>query len=412
MLRKQVAPLFQNPWHATVKVFISHAGKPQDDYPSALRSALTEQGLKVLERSFEENAFARVETSCEEADLVIFIVTHNFLQNSICLKELQWVLQHRHESCSKLSRPSIQVLLYPALRGYTKVQLNTMPPRDKQKHMETLERDSLSVDDVLKSATLKQTLQARQQAPVDLLEQLREVCRSHDACPRGDSLAVDSVAMAALVMLKPRIDEVEAELMYAAEDVFISCAGEQKDGFAVHLRQELQRHGLSAFLDERNILPGQQAASRVKAACTGAKLVIFVLTGAFIRSTYCLEELRWTLACRKQSRGRLPEILTVLYPAGADTVSLNDLNPLSREISALPDAKAPPTWWQWLIPSGAPHGELSRVQQSKHDLELLATFCILRHDDFARGDDLLMDAVVLGAKRMLAPHTKCSQVLR
>lgn len=167
-----------------MKVFISHAGKPQDDYPSALRSALTEQGLKVLERSFEENAFARVETSCEEADLVIFIVTHNFLQNSICLKELQWVLQHRHESCSKLSRPSIQVLLYPALRGYTKVQLNTMPPRDKQKHMETLERDSLSVDDVLKSATLKQTLQARQQAPVDLLEQLREVCRSHDACPR------------------------------------------------------------------------------------------------------------------------------------------------------------------------------------------------------------------------------------
>lgn len=172
--------------------------------------------------------------------------------------------------------------------------------------------------------------------------------------------------------------------MYASEDVFISHAWQQKDSFAVHLRRELQRQGLTAFLDERNILPGELAASRIKAACTGAKLVIFVVTRAFIRSPDCLEELRWTLACRKQSRGRTPEILTVLFPAGADTVSVDDLNPLSREVSALLDAKAAPTWWKRLIPLGAPHVELSRVQQSKHDLEALAELRVLGHDGFGR----------------------------
>lgn len=143
-----------------------------------------EHGLQVRERSFEDNNLARVDYSYEEADLVIFIMTHNFLQSSICLNELRWVLQKRHGTCPKLSRPSLQVLLYPDQRGYTKVQLNAMPPGDKRKHFETLERDNLSIDDVLKNPQLKQTLLSRQQPPIDLLEQLRNVCESHDACPR------------------------------------------------------------------------------------------------------------------------------------------------------------------------------------------------------------------------------------
>lgn len=122
---------------------------------------------------------------------------------------------------------------------------------------------------------------------------------------------------------------------YASEDVFISHAGQQKDTFAVHLRRELQRRGISVFLDERDMRRGQHATSRMKAACTGAMLVIFVVTHDFLRSSWCLDELRWALAEREKSGGRLPAILPVLYPAESETVDIDDLDPLSPELSAL-----------------------------------------------------------------------------
>jgi len=214
---------------------------------------------------------------------------------------------------------------------------------------------------------------------------------------------------------------------YAYEDVFISHAGQQKDCFAVHLQRELQRHGISAFLDERDIKRGQHSASRMKAACIGAKLVIFVVTHDFLRSSYCLDELRWVLGEREQRGGCLPEILTVLYPARAGTININDLDPLSRELAALlPTAQgALPIWSKLKVPlaviavgcaaraagAGKPivggclavsvalaalemskHDstdssqamDIGRVQQFKLDLKHLAGICMLRGDAFGR----------------------------
>ena len=43
--------------------------------------------------------------------------------------------------------------------------------------------------------------------------------------------------------------------VYSQERVFISHAGPQK-GFALHLRSRLRDAGVSAFVDERELLPG------------------------------------------------------------------------------------------------------------------------------------------------------------
>lgn len=57
-------------------------------------------------------------------------------------------------------------------------------------------------------------------------------------------------------------------------------------------------------------------------ACRGAKLVIFVLTKDFLSSSWCMDEMRWTLEERAADLARdpnnkhlQPEILTVLPEA-------------------------------------------------------------------------------------------------
>lgn len=217
------------------------------------------------------------------------------------------------------------------------------------------------------------------------------------------------------------------QMEYANEDVFISHAGPQKDVFAVHLRRELQRHGISAFLDERSIMRGEHSEARMQAACTGAKLMIFVVTCDFLRSIWCLKELRWALAKRAQG-AQLPEILTVLYPSDDDTINIDDLSPLSSKLSAVIQMHAEAqhawlqlmmllgvvavacvamalagvgaliaggsftvslaciTWWkQQRWPSTAAQvRDASRQRQYKLDLECLATLCVLRHDAHGR----------------------------
>lgn len=106
----------------------------------------------------------------------------------------------------------------------------------------------------------------------------------------------------------------------------------------MHLWAALRRNGISTFLDERSILLGQQSEARMKAACFGAKLVIFVVDRHFLRSTWCLKELGWALDARKQSGGHLPEIVTELYPNGEHTISISDLKNLSLELCALIEA--------------------------------------------------------------------------
>jgi TIR domain len=81
----------------------------------------------------------------------------------------------------------------------------------------------------------------------------------------------------------------------AQYNVFISHAGPQKASFAVWLQRELRRHGVSAFLDETSLHLGDAADAEMQAALRSCSIVVIVLTPDFLRSPYCMSELRWAL---------------------------------------------------------------------------------------------------------------------
>lgn len=58
----------------------------------------------------------------------------------------------------------------------------------------------------------------------------------------------------------------------AMYQVFISHAGKQKAGFAAWLQRELHHHGVSAFLDDRNLRLGDAADLEMEARCAPAAL--------------------------------------------------------------------------------------------------------------------------------------------
>ncbi len=204
-----------------------------------------------------------------------------------------------------------------------------------------------------------------------------------------------------------------AQKKYAGEDVFISHADLQKDCFAVHLRRALEAGGdATVFLDERSILLGQLSIQRMKYACCGASLVIFVMTRQFLRSQWCMDELRWTLQQRETNGGRLP----VLYPGDvvrgysrtelramplddrenvmdmltAESIELNHLSPLSPDLESLIVQHSPLEQQ----PSREHHGHEQEqeqkarqpvsLEQRKKDLEELKRFCCLRVNACAR----------------------------
>ena len=77
--------------------------------------------------------------------------------------------------------------------------------------------------------------------------------------------------------------------------MFISHAGPQKANFAVWLQRELRRHGVSAFLDETSLQPGDAADVEMEAVLRSCSIVVFVLTPDFACSSYCMDELHWAL---------------------------------------------------------------------------------------------------------------------
>jgi TIR domain len=76
---------------------------------------------------------------------------------------------------------------------------------------------------------------------------------------------------------------------------FISHAGPQKAGIAMQLQRELQRHGVSAFLDETSLRLGDAAPAEMEATLRSACVVVVILTPAFAASEFCMEELHWAL---------------------------------------------------------------------------------------------------------------------
>jgi TIR domain len=137
--------------------------------------------------------------------------------------------------------------------------------------------------------------------------------------------------------------------VYSQERVFISHAGPQK-GFALHLRSRLRDAGVSAFVDERELLPGADhtAVAIMEAACRQAQLVVFVITHEFLRRRATLQELRWALDQRQRQQqaaaigagsSRLPHLLTVLYPTSVNpSWRVPELQQLLSEAQLMPDA--------------------------------------------------------------------------
>ncbi len=153
----------------------------------------------------------------------------------------------------------------------------------------------------------------------------------------------------------------------------------------------------------------------MKDTCCGAKLVIVVVTREFLRSQWCMDELRWTLQQREISEGQLPELLPVLYPGTlvrgyssaemqaikntkteqeimdmltAETINVDDLDPLSPDLERLIMPHSPPQ--PQPLEGPQPHEQRepaeSRVylNQRKQDLATLASFCCLRSDAHGR----------------------------
>lgn len=166
------------------------------------------------------------------------------------------------------------------------------------------------------------------------------------------------------------------------------------------LREKLGAIGMTAVVDERDIKTGQVAGVCIKAACQTARLVIFVITREFLRSSYCMDELRWALEQREHSNFQQPMILPLLYPANvmrgyssaqldsmsltdhqtirdmltAGTIEVDQLRPLHNDLRRLIEHNPVLQISQAAVPS----------QQRIRDLEELAGFCLQRADACGR----------------------------
>jgi TIR domain len=82
------------------RVFISHAG-PQKGFALHLRSRLRDAGISTFvdERELlpgaSHTAAANMEAACRQADLVIFVITREFLRRAATMQELRWALDQR-----------------------------------------------------------------------------------------------------------------------------------------------------------------------------------------------------------------------------------------------------------------------------------------------------------------------------
>jgi len=75
-------------------------------------------------------------------------------------------------------------------------------------------------------------------------------------------------------------------------DIFISHRGpDTKEQFCRGLKDELDRHGYQAFLDDSHLRPGEDAWRTIKSTLQRAEVVIVVLSKNFGRSPWCLMEL-------------------------------------------------------------------------------------------------------------------------
>lgn len=131
-------------------VFISHAGVHHDSFAGHLQQALDQHGVTTFTKAHASlnihAADSHIKVACQNAKLVIFVVTRDFLRSANCMNELRWALAQR--SRSNMQLPEILPLLYPSgnVQAYTRAELNGMPLTDKQHITDMLTMGTINVD--------------------------------------------------------------------------------------------------------------------------------------------------------------------------------------------------------------------------------------------------------------------------
>lgn len=156
----------------------------------------------------------------------------------------------------------------------------------------------------------------------------------------------------------------------AGAAVFISHRGTQKERYALPLKTMLEESGVTTFVDERNLQPGEEADPKMEGQLRGATLVVFLLTPDFLGSSFCMTELQWALEQREKDDSKTPKILPVFLKEYAD-FGVGDLHKLNKaSLEMLRTSK----------PSGIP-GATWISDCSKH-LHSLSRFTAIRSNSY------------------------------
>jgi TIR domain len=104
------------------RVFISHAG-PQKHFALHLRTQLRDAGISTfvdareLQPGQQDPAGDIMRAACEQAEVVVFVITRDFLRRPATIDELGWVLaQHAQQPQGQVTTrkpPQLVTVLYP-----------------------------------------------------------------------------------------------------------------------------------------------------------------------------------------------------------------------------------------------------------------------------------------------------------
>jgi TIR domain len=105
------------------QVFISHAG-PQKHFALHLRTQLQHAGIRTfvderdLQPGEQHPASDVMKAACEQALLVVFLITRDFVRRPAAIQELRWAVAQRQEQLSKgvaadRALPQLLTVLYP-----------------------------------------------------------------------------------------------------------------------------------------------------------------------------------------------------------------------------------------------------------------------------------------------------------
>lgn len=194
--------------YANELIFISHAGLHKDHFAMRLRRELGACGITAFvdERDIEtgQSSGPRMKAATQNAKLVIFVITREFLSSSYCMDELRWALEQRERSSVQL--PMILPILYSSgsVRGYTRAELEVMSLTNRQEVMEMLTMGTINIGDLSPlNSSLRKLIEQHsppsqkdqllgseerniglEQRLQDLKELTRICCQRADACPR------------------------------------------------------------------------------------------------------------------------------------------------------------------------------------------------------------------------------------